>query len=61
MLWECILICCIFQILIFHLFIFRLLRGYESELANVALSTMESSRTVAQILYDIRLPDHQGL
>lgn len=39
----------------------RLLRGYESELANVALSTMESSRTVAQILYDIRLPDHQGL
>ncbi|XP_050715559.1 AT-rich interactive domain-containing protein 2-like isoform X6 [Eriocheir sinensis] len=39
----------------------KLLRGYESELANVALSTMESSRTVAQILYDIRLPDHQGL
>ncbi|XP_045116976.1 AT-rich interactive domain-containing protein 2-like isoform X1 [Portunus trituberculatus] len=39
----------------------KLLRGYESELANVALSTMESSRTVAQILYDIGLPDHQGL
>ncbi|KAG7163198.1 AT-rich interactive domain-containing protein 2-like, partial [Homarus americanus] len=39
----------------------KLLRGYESELANVALSTMESSRTVAQILYDIRLPDHQNL
>ncbi|XP_063609175.1 AT-rich interactive domain-containing protein 2-like isoform X2 [Penaeus indicus] len=39
----------------------KLLRGFESELANVALSTMESSRTVAQILYDIRLPDHQGI
>ncbi|KAK8740948.1 hypothetical protein OTU49_002792, partial [Cherax quadricarinatus] len=39
----------------------KLLRAYESELANVALSTMESSRTVAQILYDIRLPDHQNL
>lgn len=35
----------------------KLLRGYESELANVALSGMESSRTVAQILYDIHLPD----
>lgn len=39
----------------------KLLRGYESELSNVAISTMESSRTVAQILYDIRLPDHQGI
>ncbi|CAL4194901.1 unnamed protein product [Meganyctiphanes norvegica] len=35
----------------------KLLRGYESELANVALSGMESSRTVAQILYDIHLSD----
>ncbi|XP_068209043.1 AT-rich interactive domain-containing protein 2 isoform X6 [Palaemon carinicauda] len=39
----------------------KLLRGYESELSNVAISTMESSRTVAQILYDISLPDHQGM
>lgn len=37
----------------------RLLRGYESELCNVAISTLESSRTVAQILHDIHLTDTQ--
>ncbi|XP_060530218.1 AT-rich interactive domain-containing protein 2 isoform X3 [Cylas formicarius] len=31
----------------------RYLRSYESHLANIALSNVESSRTVAQILYDI--------
>lgn len=35
----------------------KLLRGYESELCNVAISTLESSRTVAQILHDIHLTD----
>ncbi|XP_050307996.1 SWI/SNF nucleosome remodeling complex component isoform X6 [Anthonomus grandis grandis] len=31
----------------------RYLRSYESHLANIALSNVESSRTIAQILYDI--------
>lgn len=31
----------------------RYLRHYEPHLANVALSNVESSRTVAQILYDM--------
>ncbi|KAL1509667.1 hypothetical protein ABEB36_004373 [Hypothenemus hampei] len=31
----------------------RYLKSYESHLANIALSNVESSRTVAQILYDI--------
>ncbi|CAH0561486.1 unnamed protein product [Brassicogethes aeneus] len=31
----------------------RYLKGYESHLANVALSNVESSRTIAQILYDM--------
>ncbi|XP_018022367.1 AT-rich interactive domain-containing protein 2 isoform X1 [Hyalella azteca] len=35
----------------------KLLRGYESELSNVAISTQESSRTVAQILHDLHISD----
>ncbi|KAF7270528.1 hypothetical protein GWI33_016488 [Rhynchophorus ferrugineus] len=31
----------------------RYLKSYESHLANIALSNVESSRTIAQILYDI--------
>lgn len=33
--------------------LFRYLKSYESHLANIALSNVESSRTIAQILYDI--------
>ena len=32
---------------------FRRLRAYESHLSTVALSNVESSRTVSQILYDM--------
>lgn len=35
------------------LFLFRLLRSHEPHLASVALSNVESSRTVAQVLYDM--------
>ncbi|KAG5882102.1 hypothetical protein JTB14_016866 [Gonioctena quinquepunctata] len=31
----------------------RYLKSYESHLANVALSNVESSRTIAQVLYDM--------
>ncbi|XP_066154556.1 AT-rich interactive domain-containing protein 2 isoform X2 [Euwallacea fornicatus] len=31
----------------------RYLKSYESHLANIALSNVESSRTIAQVLYDI--------
>ena len=32
---------------------FRRLRAYESHLSTVALSNVESSRTVSQILFDL--------
>lgn len=32
---------------------FRHLRAYEPHLAGVALSNVESSRTIAQVLYDM--------
>jgi AT-rich interactive domain-containing protein 2 len=32
---------------------FRFLRSYEPHLASVALSNVESSRTIAQVLYDM--------
>lgn len=31
----------------------RMLRSYEPQLANIALSTVEASRTIAQVLYDM--------
>ncbi|CAG2065820.1 unnamed protein product, partial [Timema podura] len=31
----------------------RFLRSYEPHLASVALSNVESSRTIAQVLYDM--------
>ena len=40
--------------LLLSLFVFcRRLRAYESHLSTVALSNVESSRTVSQILYDM--------
>ncbi|CAG7719032.1 unnamed protein product [Allacma fusca] len=32
----------------------RILRGYESQLATIAMSNVESSRTIAQLLYDMK-------
>lgn len=37
----------------FFLFCSRHLRAYEPHLAGVALSNVESSRTIAQVLYDM--------
>ena len=34
--------------------VFRILRGYEGQLATIAMSNVESSRTVAQLLYDMK-------
>lgn len=36
-----------------YLYIFRSLRYYEPHLAGVALSNVESSRTIAQVLYEM--------
>lgn len=41
------------------LFIFRYLKSHESHLANVALSNVESSRTIAQILFDMNDSTHR--
>lgn len=43
---------CIWSFLI-HLLCYRYLKPYEPHLANVALSNVESSRTIAQVLYDM--------
>ena len=36
-----------------YFIIFRRIRAYESHLSTIALSNVESSRTVAQILYEM--------
>lgn len=41
------------KIFSFFLFRSRHLRAYEPHLAGVALSNVESSRTIAQVLYDM--------
>lgn len=36
-----------------HFFFFRSLRPFEPHLAGIALSNVESSRTIAQVLYEM--------
>lgn len=43
----------------FRFFIYRNVRHYEPHLAGVALSNVESSRTIAQVLYDMNESHHK--
>ena len=48
------MILCIFPVLLILIFFFsRRLRSFESHLSTIALSNVESSRTVSQILYEL--------
>lgn len=37
----------------FYIFVYSQLRSYEAHLATIALSSVEASRTIAQVLYDM--------